>query len=57
VRVISAFSKSCSRDRAPWLAAILTYAFVLSGQALAADVRVMISGAFFSTYNELAPVF
>jgi molybdate transport system substrate-binding protein len=57
VRVTSVPSKGASRVRAQWLAAILTYAFVLSGQALADDVRVMISGAFFSAYNELAPAF
>ena len=57
MRDMSALWRGASRDRAPRLAAVLTYAFIFSGQALADDVRVMISGAFFTAYNELAPPF
>ena len=49
--------RGASRGRAQQIAAALTCAFIFSGQALADDVRVMISGAFFSTYNELASAF
>ena len=39
------------------LAAALACATLLSSQTLAADITVMISGGFYSTYLELAPAF
>ena len=57
MKVTRALWRGLGRDCAPWLTALLTYAFLFSGQALAEDLRVMISGALFSAYSELAPAF